>query len=432
MIRHLPAILSIAIATSVHARQYPAVDSSTVARAAWREAETALARDDLASAARAMDRAVSAWPTQIAYQRLRALIAARRNDDRTLTTALVALAALEAAGDIPADTAVERRAGENPAVAGAVRAVVGATRPLVRSTVWQMMDDTTLYAEGIATDPASGHVFLTSIRHRTVYELDGRGEVRDLGLARQGAGAVMAVRVAPDGRHVWAVTAGIPAMREYGPPDSTEASLLRIRRDDGQIVQRWNLAADGQAHVLGDVAIGPAGDVFVTDSRAPLIFRLPKGGDTLERITHPLFRSLQGIVPDPGGRQVYVADYSHGVLRVDLETGAVLRLADAPGMTSLGLDGLGWYHGSLFGVQNGVSPPRVICLELSPGGDSNTRVRTIDRNIPLADEPTALAFLGDRLVYVANSQWEKYDATGMRRPGTRLAPTAILVVPLSH
>jgi len=53
-------------------------------------------------------------------------------------------------------------------------------------------------------------------------------------------------------------------------------------------------------------------------------------------------------------------------------------------------------------------------------------VRTVDRNLELADEPTLLAKAGDGFLYVANSQWEKYGEDGVRRPGARLEPPRLL------
>ncbi len=47
---------------------------------------------------------------------------------------------------------------------------------------------------------------------------------------------------------------------------------------------------------------------------------------------------------------------------------------------------------------------------------------------PLADEPTIATVVGHDLIYVANSQWEKYDDQGRRKPGTTLAPTVLLAL----
>ena len=196
------------------------------------------------------------------------------------------------------------------------------------------------------------------------------------------------------------------------------------------IERRWDLPDDGAPHVLGDLAVGPAGDVFMTDSRQPVLYRLRPGADSFETIRHPLFRSLQGAAATPDGRFLYVADYSHGLLRIELRTGAVVRLTDAPGTTSLGVDGLLLDRQSLIGVQNGLSPARIARFTLTPDGVGISRVDVLDRQPGLADEPTIGTLLAGGYVYVANSQWEKYDDAGQRRAGTRLAPTYLIRIPL--
>jgi hypothetical protein len=81
----------------------------------------------------------------------------------------------------------------------------------------------------------------------------------------------------------------------------------------------------------------------------------------------------------------------------------VIRLADAPQATSLGVDGLAWYVGSLIGVQNGVAPSRVVRFHLDDSGTRITRQEIIDRNVAIADEPTIGVVVGRSYVYIANS-----------------------------
>ena len=96
----------------------------------------------------------------------------------------------------------------------------------------------------------------------------------------------------------------------------------------------------------------------------------------------------------------------------------------------LGLDGLAAWEDDLVAVQNGIAPPHVVRIALARGNDGAPvavgSVVEIDRNLEFADEPTLLARVGDGLVYVANSQWEKYDEAGVRQPGAVLTPPTVL------
>lgn len=409
----------------------PAVDSAAVARTMWREAGRALRAGDTTAAAGAIARAAAAWPVQPAYLVAHAQFSAVRGDDAALVAALNALTQLESGAGAVDDSAVARRAALNPAVAAARTALERALAPRARSTTLHTITDSLVYAEGVDADPRGGRLYVASIRRRTVLEVDRNGAVRDLGLRRHAlVGAIMGVRFDPRERVLWVTTVGIPQMEGFAPADSTIAALLRVRIADGTIERRWDLPAEAQGHVPGDLAIGPRGDIFVTDSRAPVVYHLRPGAATFERITHPLFRSLQGAAATPDGAALYVADYSHGLMRVALDGHAVLRLADPAGATTLGLDGIVLHRGAIVGVQNGIAPPRIVRFTLNADGRGITRAEVLDRNVPLADEPTIGTVLDDAFIYVANSQWEKYDDGGRRRPGTVLAPTVLLRLPL--
>lgn len=423
------AVLSLAVTQSRPAAgpSDPAVDSAVAARSAWREMVRAERAGDLAGAWAAVSRAAAAWPEQPTYLEGLAVIAARRNDTTALLGALDRLRRIEAAGFSVADTAVIRLGGV-PSVGRALRSLATATAPARRSTRWATLADTTIYAEGVGADPASGSVYLGSVRHRTVYQITPGKPPRDLGLARwPRIGAVLGVRFDPARGVVWATTAGLPVMAGYQPGDSAIAALLKIRPEDGTILARYDLPAD-LPHVAGDLAIGPGGDVFVTDSRSPVVYRLASGADSLAGFQHPLFRSLQGVAPTPDGRFVFLADYSHGLLRWNLATGAVDRLA-APGQaTTLGVDGIVLDGNRIFGIQNGVVPARLVRFDLDRSGARIRAMTVVDRHQPSADEPTIATILGPNLVYVANSQWEKYDDQGQRKAGTTLAPTILLAL----
>ncbi len=405
----------------------PAVDSAAVARAAWREASRSATP---AAALAHVTHAARAWPLQPAYWSGMAMAAAQTSDTAHLLESLAKLGGLGSGAAVIEDTAVVRMSTA-ASVANALRSLRNATSDVIAGRVFRTSPDSTVFAEGVDADNASGRIYVASIRNRTVYLVDPDGTWRDLTLHRwPRVGAVLGVRVAQGGKSLWVTTVGLPQMRDYTPADSSLAALLLVRAADGIIERRWDLPNDGAPHVLGDLAVGPAGDVFMTDSRQPVLYRLRPGADTFETTRHPLFRSLQGAAATPDGRFLYLADYSHGLLRIELRTGGVMRLTDAPGTTSLGIDGLVLHGPTLIGVQNGISPARIVRFTLTPDGLGISRVDVLDRQPGLADEPTIGTLLDGGYLYVANSQWEKYDDAGQRRDGTRLAPTYLIRVSL--
>lgn len=317
------------------------------------------------------------------------------------------------------------------AIPGCTAAQMPAAR--ARSLVVATLPDSTFWPEGVDYDPRSGRYYVASVRHRTIAEVTPGGDARELiERGRPELGAIMGVRVDTTRGVLWATTSGLPVTDGYEPGDSAIAALLRIRIADGAIERRWEIPPTGRARALGDLAVGPAGDVFVSDSREPVVFRLRAGSDSLERIADPIFRSLQGLAPSADGRTLYLADYSRGLLRVDLATGRVTRL-DPEGAVSRGCDGIVLTAaGEIVAVQNGGSPARIVRFTLDAAGMAIVRTETIDQNPAVADEPTIGTLAGGDFVYVANSQWEKHDAAGRRLPERPLTAPVLLAVPLGE
>ena len=418
-------ILSAAALTSPLSAQalvgVPTVDSATVARTAWSAAVRASRAKDNATARAHVERASSAWPTQPTYAWSRATLAAALGDTAGVERALRAYAGLGIGRELN-DTVFDPY--RSFAWFADVRAEHARLRaPLSRSRVVTRLSDSTLWPEGVDLDRRAGTIYVSSVRHGTVLELSPSGSERvvwPVGGEAKSIGAALAVRVDPDGRRLWVTVSSIEQWSRHTKADSS-AALLLVRIADGALLRKWDLPRGD--HVLGDVAIALNGDVLFSDSGEPVLYRLRRGADTLESYRDPLFRSLQGIAPRTGA-SVYVADYSHGILRVDLATRRVTRVADAPNSTSLGVDGLSYAaggDGALIAIQNGVTPPRVMRFDLDRSGDRITAAHVLDQNTD-AHEPTIGAIVGNELVYVANSLWSK--PTAGERPLLLAVPIA--------
>ena len=409
---------------------HPALDSAAVARAAWARMNAARRANDLTTASAEALRAATAWPTQSAYQWARAVLAARAGDTAGALAGLRAYAALGIGRDLASDSAIGALRGA-PGFDDVRAAHERHRAPVARGRVLRQTRDSTLWPEGVDHDPRTGDYYLSSVRRRTLVRVAADGSTRELWPSGDHAlGAMLGVRVDAARGVIWATTSGLAQMEGYAPADSAIAALLRIDARTGRIVRRWDLPVVPGGHVLGDVALGPRGEVYVSDSNEPVLYRLRPGADTLERIRHPLFRGLQGMAVTPDGRFVYVADYALGLLRVRTSDGTAVRVGDVPGSTSLGCDGIALHRGAIVAVQNGVAPARIVRFALNAAGDSIVAVRVLDQQPALAPEPTIGTVVGDRFVYVANSQWEVYDAQGRPRPGAALSGARLIAVPI--
>src|SRR5215217_3706208 len=243
----------------------PTVDSAAVARAAWQRGHLARRARDHASAAREIAHAAAAWPTQPAYVWGLAVASALAGDTATVLRALESYADFDLGHDLRADTifsAYVARPDFAPVIARQERNRAS----MARSRVALTLADSTIWPEGMDYDPRTRRWYVASVSHRTIVESGANGRTRELWpRATPGIGAVLAVRVDGAGGVLWATTSGIPQMIGYTLADSGIAALLKVRIADGAILRRWDLAPSLRGHVLGDVAIAPAGDVWFSD-----------------------------------------------------------------------------------------------------------------------------------------------------------------------
>jgi hypothetical protein len=407
------------------------VDSARAAREAWRQAGGLLRRQDIAGAREQLRRAHLAWPGQPFYGIRYAAVSARLLDTAATATVLGLLADQGVALDIAADSdfaglrdvAVIRTLGRRLAANGA---------PLANSRVAVTLTEPDFFPEGVSHDPRTGAWYLGSIRRRKVTRVRPDGGSEDLVREGQdGLWSVLGVRVDPSRETLWVTTAAIPQGAGFVPADSGRAGIYAFELGSGRLKRRYLLPESPGGHLPGDLVLAGNGDVYATDSRDPVIWRVRNGGtEPQEFLRHPLFRSLQGPALDPSERTLYVADYSHGILAVDLNTRQVRLLEPPPRTTLLGIDGLVWHDGGLIAVQNGTAPARIVRLQLDPSGQRITGLSVLDRNIAQAPEPTLGTVWGNRYFYVANSQWEAYDESGRLRTGVRREPARLLELKL--
>ena len=408
-------------------------DSAQEARQAYRRAVEAYRRNDLAAARAEMRRAATAWPAQPVYVYGAASLAAQAADSSEAFQWLERYAALGASRDLSADSGFTPLAG-NRHYQALARDIAANGAPLVRSTVAFTIPDSMFHAEGVAWDARRRRWLVGSVAQRRIVQVDDQGRVSDF-VAPGAYGLMSVLGMAVDARRglLWVATSALPRMQGFAAGDSGRTGLIAFDLASGRRTrQAWLPHVEGR-HMLGDIAVAPNGDVYASDTKYPAIFRLRPSSKLLERVVaHPLIRSPQGIVVDSVSGTLYVADYSHGLLRVDLRSREVRAVAAPAGTTVLGIDGLYRHGRSLVAIQNGVTPPRVVRLTLDRTGNLLSQVEVIDRHLPLADEPTLGTMVGDSLFYIAASQWEKLDDSGKPVTGAALRPVNVLRLPLAE
>jgi sugar lactone lactonase YvrE len=300
--------------------------------------------------------------------------------------------------------------------------------PLVQSTVAFTLPERDLLTEGIAYDPRGKAFYVGSVHHRKIVRVDRAGRVSDFVTeGRDSLWAPLGMKVDPGRRVLWVAVSAVPQMSGLVRSDDGRTGLFRCDLGSGRLTGRFLVRPDGTSHALGDLTISRGGDVYASDSRSPTIYLVRAGSDSAERfLTSPLLLSAQGMALTPDEQSMYLADYSRGILRIDLTSRAVTLLPTSDSVLALGIDGLYLVDGRLLGIQNGVAPHRVVRLTLSPSGDSISAGEVLERAHPRYAEPTLGVVVGHDLYYVANSQWERSGEDGhVTGPSPLLPPTVL-------
>jgi hypothetical protein len=299
-----------------------------------------------------------------------------------------------------------------------IAAEVERVHPAVqRAHVFETVGPPDLIPEGIAADPATGDLYLSSIQHRKILRISPSGLVQDfISEGQDGALAILGIRIDPRDRTVWA------ASQEHG------RSLLFHWDRNGRLMARY--PAEGRPHLFNDLAVTHNGDVYVTDSLANAVYLLKSGRNTLARITFPQAFYPNGITLSEDERRLYVSD-AFSLFILDLGTKKIARVLPPRGASIAGFDGLYEYQGTLVGIQNGAGAPRILQLFFAHDGSRVERVQTLEFRSELMDLPTTGAIYQDQLYYIVNSQIDNVEDGKVKDPA-RLRQVKIAVLPLGR
>lgn len=296
--------------------------------------------------------------------------------------------------------------------------------PAGSSGVLFTLPEKDLLTEGVAYDPKGDAWYVSAVHGRKIVRIGADG-ITDWLAMRDEVGGVFGLAVDPERRTLWAATAWMPQVRGF---DASKAStaLLAVELDSAEIVGRYELgappsresAADGPDQEtavpqLNDLVVAADGTVYSTDLKPPGgVYRLQPGADALERIAEDmLLNSPQGVVLLDDDSLLVVADYSLGLVALDLGSGESWFVEPPDDLWFQTFDGLASAgDGELVAIQNGGYPPhRILRLQLSPDRRSMVRWSVAARALPEWNEPTLGTVVRDgakqRFVYVAASQW---------------------------
>ncbi|HMG33924.1 MAG TPA: hypothetical protein VKM94_08300 [Blastocatellia bacterium] len=298
--------------------------------------------------------------------------------------------------------------------------------PIVHSSIAFTIAEKGLVTEGIAYDRVEQTFYISSIHKRKIVIRDKQGRMGVLADEKDGLWSVLGMAVDSGRRILWATTTAFPQMSGYDAQMEGKSAVLKFDLKAKKLIKKYPVPGPGN-HGLGDLTLNSSGDVLTTDSNTPAVYVIRHDRDDIELLLKDeQFVSPQGLAFSSDQKHLFMADYSKGLFDIDVTTNRARHITPAPDSTSLGIDGLYFCKGNLIGVQNGVTPNRLVRLELSPDYSRMSRFEVLEVNNPLFDEPTLGVVVDDELFFIANSQWGSVDEKGQLSPEEKLKSPLIL------
>lgn len=393
------------------------------------EAGAAVKAGDLAGAEAKLEAALALYPAAPgSLVRLARVEAAAGKPDEAIAH-MKAYADLGLAGDVVGDAALEPLATLPAFAPVAARLAANATPKGEPFEVIQPGKAGDIWEGVVAVDDGW---LISSVTARTIVRATEDGSLAPFFEPDAATGGLFGMAVDRRGKALWIAESSGP-----GIPGSTGArrtGLLKLSLKDGKVLGRYPAPADGKPHQLGDVMLAPDGTVYATDSIGAVIYRLRPGGAALEAfVASGEMASPQGMVACPGAAMI-VADYTTGLHRIDLKTGADTLVGGTDRVALAGTDGLSSFPRrgagvSLLATQNGVSPQRVLGLRLSRDCRSLLDAEVLASGGTDLDDLSLGAASKSGVVVIGSSGWAGYDGEGRPvQPTPRAA--RLLFVPL--
>lgn len=264
---------------------------------------------------------------------------------------------------------------------------------------------TSVHPETIAWDDSRGRFLVGSIETGDVMAISPGGEIEVLIKATDENGllAITGIAVDEKNKRLWISSAGVPGFVGLKPQQLGRGALFEFDLASLALVKRYEIPADGLLHVPGGLVITPAGDVYFIDRTVPMVFRKLASSDAIEPyMASKDLTALKDLALSDSGEILYLADGAMGIMVVDLvnSTSAMLSAPDSLNLGSI--SGLMYSEDNLVMMQNGITPQRIMRLNLSPDGKSIDEVSPLAIALPFFDAPAYGTIVDGAAFYFAN------------------------------
>jgi hypothetical protein len=282
-----------------------------------------------------------------------------------------------------------------------------AAEPLGESEPAFTLPANVLMPEALAWDESRQKFLVGTVAEGSVLAVGKDGKVTELITANDenGMWSVFDLLVDPARNRLWVSSAATPVFSRFSAVDKGRSALFEFNLETLELIHRHPVPVDGRPHILGSMALGPEGDIYLADRALPILYRKAAGEAKVEAVMASAdMVSLRGIAMQPDGGIIYLGDREMGIMVVDIKGSRAAKLATPATLNLGGIDGIYLWSNNLIVIQNGISPQRVMRLELDQSGTQVLSVRPLAVAQPEFDFPSFGTVVEDDIYYFASSQ----------------------------
>lgn len=285
-----------------------------------------------------------------------------------------------------------------------------------------VLDEKDLVPEGIAFSAKNNAFYLTSVTKSKIVSVDRKtGQQADF-ITAQEFGYQPGVGIwVDDERNL------LHAIGGYARRQDSLSALYTFDISTKKLLKRYTTT---KGQFLNDMVVDNKGDIYLTDSNGQSIFLLKKEADALELFYEsPEIEFPNGIAISDDNSKLYIASFEKGVRILDIANKQLLNQADSLN-TSQGIDGLEFYKGHLYAVQNGIRANgfNFRKLVLNAKQSKIVAVEIIDSGNPDLYVPLTFCFAKNTAVVIGNSNLGHLNQETMQFAQSDTIPKTKLLV----
>lgn len=155
---------------------------------------------------------------------------------------------------------------------------------------------------------------------------------------------------------------------------------------------------------LADIAVADNGDLFLLDLRNKALLRLPVGKSSLENVLSAKDAEYLSAMAISKDGKVYLADISSSITVIDLKKQEASQLTLKAPFALNGISHMSLVDNSLYIAQTGITPARIMKLELDKEGKRVDNIYTLASGLPEVKAADALVPALGYLFYLVPSE----------------------------